>query len=112
MEKEKVNQFMMLNAKYFPEVNQVDIRKALEEADESKANMVISSEWKNPTVCFILAFFLGNLGADRFYLGDTGLAVAKLLTCGGAAIWAIVDLFTAFGRAKKTNYSKFLQLIA
>ena len=35
---------------------------------------------------------LGGLGIDRFYLGYTGLGVAKLLTLGGCGIWALIDL--------------------
>lgn len=45
-------------------------------------------EWLTTT---LLSFFLGGLGVDRFYLGYTGLGVAKLLTCGGAGIWSLID---------------------
>ncbi|WP_018763640.1 TM2 domain-containing protein [Arthrobacter sp. 135MFCol5.1] len=41
---------------------------------------------------WLLSLLLGTFGADRFYLGKTGSAVAKLLTAGGLGIWAIVDL--------------------
>lgn len=40
----------------------------------------------------LLSFFLGSLGIDRFYLGYTGLGVAKLLTLGGCGVWALIDL--------------------
>ncbi|MFF2345510.1 TM2 domain-containing protein [Pseudarthrobacter sp. NPDC058119] len=41
---------------------------------------------------WILSLLLGTFGADRFYLGKTGSAVAKLLTAGGLGVWALVDL--------------------
>ncbi len=47
---------------------------------------------KSRTVASILGFFLGGLGIDRFYLGNIGLGVAKLLvgwlTLG---IWPLID---------------------
>jgi hypothetical protein len=47
---------------------------------------------KSRTVATLLGFFLGGLGIDRFYLGNIGLGVAKLLlgwlTFG---IWPLVD---------------------
>jgi hypothetical protein len=43
-------------------------------------------------------------------LGDTGLAIAKLLTCGGLGIWTIVDWFIIMGRTRELNATKFFQI--
>lgn len=45
-------------------------------------------EW---VMTLIFTWLLGGLGIDRFYLGYTGLGVAKLLTCGGLGIWSLID---------------------
>jgi TM2 domain-containing membrane protein YozV len=50
------------------------------------------NEPKSWLVALLLSFFLGGLGADRFYLGYTGLGIAKLLTLGGCFVWAFYDL--------------------
>jgi TM2 domain-containing membrane protein YozV len=55
------------------------------------APMVVYSD-KSRSTAFMLAWWLGWLGADRFYVGQTGLGVLKLLTGGGFAIWWIIDI--------------------
>ncbi len=47
---------------------------------------------KNWTTALLLSIFLGPLGADRFYVGRTGLGILKLLTIGGYFVWWVVDI--------------------
>lgn len=62
----------------------------------------ISPQGQSPksfTKAFWLSFLLGGIGADRFYLGYTGLGILKLITGGGLGVWAYVDsLRLAFGK--------------
>jgi len=47
---------------------------------------------KDYMTALLLSIFLGGLGIDRFYLGYTGLGIAKLLTLGGCGIGSLIDL--------------------
>ncbi len=40
----------------------------------------------------LMAFFLGWLGAHRFYVGKVGTAILMVVTVGGFGIWATIDL--------------------
>ncbi|HET9083142.1 MAG TPA: NINE protein [Candidatus Limnocylindrales bacterium] len=52
----------------------------------------------------LLSLFVGWLGIDRFYLGYTGLGIAKLLTLGFFGIWVLIDLvLIIMGRLPDSN---------
>jgi len=46
---------------------------------------------KQKIVAGLLEIFLGGFGAGRWYLGDNGIALAQLFTCGGLGVWALID---------------------
>lgn len=49
---------------------------------------------KNRVTAALLAFFLGGLGAHKFYLGDTGLGILYILFC-----WTLIPGLIAFVEA-------------
>mgnify|MGYP003503797343 FL=1 len=107
MESQKVDMFMMTNAKFFEGYQLASIRERLLQMEDEKWPMVQTVQFKDPTTALILSIFAGNLGVDRFYIGDTGMGVGKLLTCGGLTVWAIVDWFLIQGATKEKNMELF-----
>lgn len=106
MDNQKVDLFIASNAKYF-ENHQINIiKERLSKADEAKFASIQSLDYKDPKTMILISFFAGGLGIDRFMLGDTGLGVAKLLTCGGVGIWTLIDLFNIKKLTRQKNLEK------
>lgn len=107
MDSQKVDMFIMMNGKYFKGEHLNYIRERLLMADDSKWTMIQSLDLKDPTAILIVSIVGGGaLGIDRFLIGDTGLGVAKLLTCGGAGIWTIIDWFLIMDITRDKNMEK------
>ena len=82
MEKQKIDLYLTTNAKYFEPSAIPIIRQKLENASEETLLTLQATELKDPTTLLLISIFLGSLGIDRFMLGDTGVGILKLLTCG------------------------------
>jgi hypothetical protein len=106
MDVQKVDMFIMANGKYFESHQIMQIRERLLAVDDSKWVAIQSLSLKDPQTSLILSILGGQLGIDRFVIGDTGLGIGKLLTCGGLGIWAIVDWFMIQGATREKNFEK------
>jgi len=106
MDAQKVDMFIMSNSKFF-ESHQIHvIRERLIQIDDSKWAMISTVQLKDPTTSLIVSILAGGLGIDRFMIGDTGLGIGKLLTCGGFGVWAIIDIFLIQGATREKNMQK------
>ncbi len=106
MEQQKVDMFIMSNNSKLPENQVVLLRERLLKVDDDKWFTISAIQFKDPVTALIISLFLGSLGIDRFYLGQAGLGVIKLLTCGGCGIWTLIDWFLIMGATREENAKK------
>ena len=111
MDSQKVDMFLMMNAKFFAPEHVPAIKQQLETLDESKSVYIQALNLKDPVTMLIISLLAGGFGIDRFMLGETGLGIAKLLTCGGLGIWTIVDWFMIMNNTREFNYLKLQRAI-
>ena len=111
MTQEKVDTFMLTNSKYFLAEKLSMLRDRLLVTDESKLMTLQGLEYKDPTTMLLIQIFLGSIGVDRFMLGDTGMGVLKLLTCGLCGILTIIDWFSINKKTKEFNLNKIMAVI-
>ncbi len=111
MDAQKVDMFVMTNAKFFEGHLLTVIRERLLIVDDSKWVEISTLQFKDPTTSLIVSILAGQLGIDRFMIGDTGLGIGKLLTCGGFGIWAIIDWFMIQKATREKNMQKIQQFL-
>lgn len=111
MEANKVDMFIMSNAKFFESHQLQIIRDRLVTIDDSKWVMVSTAQFKDPSTSLIISIIGGHFGVDRFVIGDTGLGIAKLLTCGGLGIWTVIDWFMIQGATREKNMQMLQQFL-
>ena len=104
MDTQKVDMFILTNNKNFESYQLAGIKEKLLALPEERWTSLLFLQFKDPTITFIISLMAGLLGIDRFYIGDIGLGIAKLLTFGGLGIWAIVDYFLIMGATKEKNF--------
>ncbi|MBF1571493.1 MAG: TM2 domain-containing protein [Prevotella sp.] len=104
------NLLLSTYGKYFPQERFADVKTILENMSEDKQAALAMAEFKDPTISLIISLLGGGLGIDRFYIGDRGLGIAKLLTCGGLGFWSIIDWFLIMGAVREKNFQKLLAL--
>jgi TM2 domain-containing membrane protein YozV len=111
MDAQKVDMFIMTNSKFFESHHIHTIRERLISLDDSKWIMLSTIQFYDPTTSIIVSILAGALGIDRFIIGDTGMGIGKLLTCGGLGIWTIVDWFLIQGATREKNMLKLQQVL-
>lgn len=111
MDQQKIDMFIMTNQKYFPPEKIMYLKDKLRTMDEEKFSLVSTIEFKDSTTILLVSIFLGSLGIDRFMIGDTGMGILKLLTCGLCGIMTIVDWFTITKKTKELNFNNVMALL-
>lgn len=56
----------------------------------------------------MIAWLLGFLGVDRFYLGKVGTGIVKLLTLGGLGVWWLIDLILTLSGVQRDKEGRLL----
>lgn len=106
------NAWLAANGKKFKPAQLASIRSRLEGLSEEKVIALTAVELKDPTIILVLSIFLGYLGVDRFMIGDVGIGLLKLLTCGLCGILSLIDWFIIMDKTREYNYQAVLPFLS
>lgn len=107
-----VQSYVMVWQDKVPKESLYSLQEALSRVPEENASSLAMVVLKSPVVGLILGLFLGGFGVDRFYKGDVGLGILKLVTLGALGIWSFIDLFLVWKGIKQDNLLKINQAIS
>lgn len=109
--------------KHIPNDCRLSFCDLLEQADDACLDALMMTPVKKKLDIILFSIFLGRIGVDRFYVGDVGLGILKILfnlltkilwifpILGNISnvaflIWHIVDIFITYKIAERINYDR------
>lgn len=102
------------NSLQLPKESDIQAAQAAVAAAKQEKNQRLVDATKGKktwNTAMFLSILLGGFGADRFYLGYTGMGIAKLLTAGGCGIWWIVDIIMiATGKVQDSSGNDLVKM--
>lgn len=112
-QKQFADQYIMINADKFSADGIYLLKDKLNHLPENRQIIIQSITLKNPIVTLVLSLLLGGFAIDRFYIGDIGLGILKLITVFLMVgfIWVIIDWFLTYNKTKKVNFNKIMMLL-
>src|SRR5215216_2208418 len=57
----------------------------------------------------LVSVLFGTFGVDRFMVGQVGLGVLKLLTCGGLGVWHVIDVLLCANGSFRDSHGNSLR---
>lgn len=106
-----VDNYLASNSRCLPKDSIPMVREVMYKMPQGRLVYACTTPLKDPFVTLILSIVLFFLAADRFYLGDIGLAILKIISMpfGFGIIWAIVDIYLCYRKTKEINLSRLAE---
>ena len=101
--------FFITKGSKFPKNRVFDMKQQMKHMSKEQLLIIDTLDYRDPNMNFLISFFAGYLGIDRFLIGDNVLGVLKLLTLGGLGIWMMIDWIFIINLTRNYNYRLFLQ---
>jgi len=104
MDEQRILNILAIYADKLPPMNLNTLAQSIAHTGwDENSLQVLLNQMKDPTISLILSILAGTLGVDRFYMGDIGLGIGKLLTGGGCGIWWLIDIFLVMNDTRRKN---------
>lgn len=107
MDDNKISIFLSANADCFKPSQLPMVKSKLKSLDDEKLAEIQAIPFKKPGTMLLISIFLAGFGLDRFLLGDIGMGVLKVCTCGCCGFLSLYDIFTIKDRTRDFNFSNF-----
>jgi len=108
---QKADMYFMTNQKYFPTDKLYAVKERLDTMTDDQIQRLMYLQLKDPITYLLVSIFIGELGIDRFLLGDIGMGILKLLTAGLCGILWIYDMVTIQDKVKNMNFEELMRIM-